>query len=198
MFSRPQRHQPCRFDSGFTLIELLVVITIIAILVAIVVPVVITVHKDAKITTTRAVANSIKTSIMAYYHDNGYLPLPAPHDSTNNAGDLYFPSGLAISNKSQRIKELPPIYAKLTGGNPKGVNYLDADLNEEGWVADLWGTPFRIHFDANLADGIEIDSPEWDGDRSYNTLCIVESAGPNKTFDFRVKGVADDIATEIE
>jgi prepilin-type N-terminal cleavage/methylation domain-containing protein len=147
---------------AFTLIELLVVIAIIAILAALVTPAISAALQRAKKAQVQTELQAIKTAVQAFYND--YSKLPLANGGFNGADQLYTASEPII--KVLTVNE--------TGSsliNPRKIVYLETTSPDtDGTFKDAWGTQYAIKLD-NTYDG-KVDG--------YSTLCIVESAGPDK------------------
>ena len=150
-------------EQAFTLIELLVVIAIIAILAALVTPAISAALQRAKKAQVQTELQAIKTAVQAFVNDYTKLPISAGH---GGADTLY--SG----NNSK------PIFQVLTANesgatliNSRKIVYLETTTaTTDGTFNDVWGTQYAVKLDNNY-DG-KVDG--------YSTLCIVESAGPDK------------------
>ena len=68
------RDKLARGEKGFTLIELLIVVIIIGVLAAIAIPIYLNVQQSAKDNSAKESATDLKTSVIAYYTQNGTLP----------------------------------------------------------------------------------------------------------------------------
>jgi type IV pilus assembly protein PilA len=91
------RDKLARGEKGFTLIELLIVVIIIGVLAAIAIPIYLNVQQSAKDNSAKTSVSDAKTSIVAYYTQNGTLP-----NSLTQAGytiDTSGSSGINVTYK---------------------------------------------------------------------------------------------------
>ena len=148
---------------AFTLIELLVVIAIIAILAALVTPAINAALQRAKKAQVQTEVQAIKTAVQGFYNDYSKLPVSTGHggpDSTYSDNNSKFIIQVLTANES-----VGPLV------NSRKIVYLETTTSAtDGTFKDLWGTQYTLKLDNNY-DG-KVDG--------YSTLCIVESAGPDK------------------
>jgi len=164
---------PTRHGSAFTLIELLVVIAIIAILAGLAFPAVQGAMGSAKKSEARNDVNQLAAAVKAFQLEYGRLPA-----TDNNAASVV--KTLIGSNTTLNPRNIVFFEPRTAKGGRKGwdgQNYLDP-----------WGTPYKIDLDLGYSNKITTDIG--DGNKTYFTTVIVQSAGP----DTNITGRTDNLS----
>jgi len=162
-------------SSGFTLIELLVVIAIITILAGILVPGVIVAMKQAEKQKAKAMCANIVTSIASFKSSLSVLPvgpseqggLDRKYDLTSGQDMLLYLTGNTGSSPAINPQNRP--FLDTGEGSASGTDLMDP-----------WGTPYRVYLD-NSFDG-KVNVAESNGGKTYSTIAVVVSAGPDQDF----------------
>jgi len=146
---------------GFTLIELLVVISIIAVLAALLFPAINAAMKRADITRAKTEMNNIKTAILSYYKDYGFMPAPGRNGSQDSDYGMKQLPGNSTPDDQSIVMNI--LTARDTTNNPNRKVYLQipeeslvgVDMNGDSYTPannyflDPWGNPYQIIMDTD-------------------------------------------------
>ncbi len=165
---------PLRRGSAFTLIELLVVIAIIAILAGLAFPAVQGAMGSARKSEARNDVSQLASAVKAFQLEYGRLP-----GTDNNAANV--------------VKTL---IGSNTTLNPRNIVFFEpkmADKGRKGWdgqnYLDPWGMPYQITLDLGYSNKITTDVG--DGNKTYFTTVIVQSAGPDTNMTVRADNISN-------
>jgi len=140
-----QKRKNAKTQIAFTLIELLIVITIIAILAATIIPNFIGFDTEARLTTTKANLDTLRTRIVLFRAKEGRYP--------DSLGELLSTYYFDVGVKKPYLSKIPPEMISNKSGNAIYIDITSSETpiaQEGGWVYYTDTAELHVNIDKPL------------------------------------------------